>query len=345
MRFIKDDRRAFTRWALACAFGGIRLGSAQQQPVAEPPEVIFRSDTGLALVRFHVTRKNRYVEDVRASDIELLEDGVVQKLVLFEGPTSGPGGRRTIPIELILLMDVSRSVMNEGMLDAFIVKETLLDGLGGNISISVYVFGDRLRRVCAPTNDVVKLKQAFDLVYKTAFTGTRLYEAIMETARVASTASGANATRLMLVMSDGFATTKTPPRNAAKVANAYGIPIYPMVLGHDKIVKQIQAQNQPARPGANPPIRYSQAQDRELEIQEFALLGELTGGRSFDPPMANSLIMRSILKSMVSQIVCEYVVGYNPGTPGATPQTHKVKVQLRNKSLGKLAGGTRLLTH
>lgn len=345
MRIIKVDRRAFTRLALACAFGGIRPGSAQTQPDAEPPEVIFRSDTGLALVRFHVTNKNRYVQDLRASDIELLEDGVVQKLVLFEGPNSGPGGHRTIPIELILLLDVSQSVMNEGMLDAFIMKETLLDSMDGNITISVYIFANKLKRLCAPTNDVAKLKQAFDVVYKTNLGGTRMYEAIMETARLASTASGANVTRLMLVISDGFATTDTPPRNAAKVANAYGIPIYPMVVGHEKIAKQIQAHNQAARPGANPPANYSRALDKEREIQDFASLGELTGGRSFDPPMANSVIMRSILRSMVAQLVCEYVVGYNPGTTSATPQTHKVTVRLRNKSLGKLAGGTRSVIH
>lgn len=339
---MKNDRRAFTRLALACALGGFRASFAQNQPVPEPPEVIFRSDTGLALVRFHVTNKKRYVQDLRPSDIDVLEDGVVQKLVLFEGPNSGPSGHRTIPIELILLMDVSGSVMNEGMIDAFIMKETLLDGLGGDVKISVYAFGNRVKRLCEPTNDVAKLKQAFDMVYKMNLGGTRIYESIMETARLASAGSATDVTRLMLILSDGFATTNTPPRNAVQVANAYGISLYPMVLGHEKIVKQLQAENQRSNNGQP---RNSRAMGKEMEIQDFAMLGELTGGRSFDPPMANSMIMRSILKSMAGQIVCQYTAGYNPGAPSATPQKHKVTVRLRNKGLGKLLGGTRLVTH
>ncbi len=341
MRSIKADRRAFTRVALACAFGGVRIGSAQKQPVPEPPEVIFRSDTGLALVRFHVISKKQYVQNLRASDIEVLEDGVVQKLVVFEGP-NGPNGRRTIPIELILLLDVSGSVMNEGMLDAFIMKETLLDGLGGDVKISVYAFASRVTRICALTNDLAKLKQAFEQVYKTKLGGSKIYESIMETARLASTGSATDVTRLMLIMSDGFATTNTPPKNAVQIANAYGISLYPMVLGHEKITKQLQAENENNR---NNQPRHSRAMERELEIQSFAELGELTGGRSFDPPMASSFIMRSILRTMAGQIMTQYVVGYNPGAPGETPQKHKVTVRLRNKSLGKLVGGTRSVTH
>jgi hypothetical protein len=218
----------------------------------------------------------------------------------------------------------------------------LLDGLGVDIKISVYVFGDRVKRLCAPTNDLAKIKQAFDLVYKMKLGGTRIYESIMETARLASTGSATDVTRLMLIMSDGFATTNTPPRNAAQIANAYGISLYPMVLGHDKIVKQLQAEN---RNNRNDQPRHSRAADKEMEIQEFAMLGELTGGRSFDPPVASSLMMRSMLRFMAGQIVCQYVAGYNPGPPGAEPQKHKITVRLRNKSLGKLVGGTRLVTH
>jgi len=57
---------------------------AQQKPPEEQPGPVFR-----------------------AQDIQLLEDSVPQKVALFEGPHSGPAGRRTIPVEVILLFDVS----------------------------------------------------------------------------------------------------------------------------------------------------------------------------------------------------------------------------------------------
>ncbi len=106
-----------------------------QQP-QKPPEdtgLVFRTETKLALVPFHVVNKGKYVRDLKAEDIQLLEDGAAQKLVLFEAPATL---RRAVPVEVIMLFDVSLSVMNEDLLDSFALKETLLDGLGPSDGIS-----------------------------------------------------------------------------------------------------------------------------------------------------------------------------------------------------------------
>jgi hypothetical protein len=70
-------------------------------------ETIIRTETHLALLRFHAVHKNQYVDNLQPEDIQLLEDGKPQKLALFEGPRTA-GGQRQTPLEVILLFDVIR---------------------------------------------------------------------------------------------------------------------------------------------------------------------------------------------------------------------------------------------
>ena len=185
----------------------------------------------MALVRFHAVQKNRYIDNLKPDDIQLLEDGVAQKIAVFEGPGTG---RSVVPVEVILLFDVSMSVMNENLLDPFILKETVLDGIGGNTGISVYAFAQRMQRFTGPTRDVEKLKQSMEQIRQFAHLGTRLYEAIVFAAQDAAKAGG-NVTRLMIIFSDGEPTTKMKPEDAVKAVHAEGIQLYPVVLGHERL--------------------------------------------------------------------------------------------------------------
>ena len=61
----------------------------------------------------------------------------------------------------------------------------------------------------------------------------------MQTARDAANRGG-NVSRMMVVFSDGLSTTNLSPDLVARSANAFGIPIYPVVLGHDRVVARAQ---------------------------------------------------------------------------------------------------------
>ncbi len=318
------------------------------------PDATFRSETRLALVGFHAVQKNRYVDNLTADDVQLLEDGKPQKIAVFEGP--GTGGRRTVPVEVILLFDVSMSVMNENLLDPLVLKQGLLDGIGPEARISMYAFAQRMQRFCPPTRDLEQMKTAFDQILHFAHLGTRIYEAIMFAAHDSAKAGG-NVTRLMLIFSDGEPTTKTKPEEAVKVANAEGIQLYPVVLGHER-VKQILSRasggggaggmggrGNAGNPNANAPNNAQiRARDMEQEMFEFASIGEATGGRSFDPPTVSATIIRTILAGLVDQVRSQYVMGYEPGAAG-DGKAHKVQVRLVAKDKGKLRGGVRTVTH
>jgi VWFA-related protein len=315
---------------------------------AQPPEATFRTETRLALVRFHAVQKNRYIDNLKPDDIQLLEDGVAQKIAVFEGPGTG---RSAVPVEVILLFDVSMSVMDENLLDPFILKETVLDGIGGNVGISMYAFAQRMQRFNGPTRDVATLKQSMEQIRQFAHLGTRLYEAIVFAARDAAKAGG-NVTRLMIIFSDGEPTTKMKPDEAVKAVNAEGIQLYPVVLGHERLKQRMNrgagAGMPPGKgnpnPGAQNPGQW-RAQDLEQEMLEFASIGEATGGRSFDPPVVSSTVLRTILAGVVQKVRAEYVVGFVPGEPGENQRAHKVQVKMIAKDKGKLQGGARSVVH
>jgi len=336
-----------------------------QQP-AQDEAPVFRTETRLALVRFHVVSKHFYVDNLKREDVVFLEDGAPRELSIFEGGQT----RRTVPVELMLLFDVSGSVMQEGLLDPLSYKTTLLDGLVG-ATLSVYAFDTTLKRFCAPTRDPAELAAAMKRVlnYRTGAQprpdilrlqlppkrksdprgGTWIYEAVIGIAKEAA-AREDNATHLVLMFSDGFATTDTRPEDAAGVLRELGLPVYPVVLGHQKIAelaRQIHEQgyNRQGVMSDSARERLSRLESQEREIAEYASLGELSGGHSFDPPMINLDMVRRILSAMVGQVRCEYVAGFKPAAGDGEPRKHKLEVKLRSKNLGKVLGGVRTVTH
>jgi Ca-activated chloride channel family protein len=326
------------------AIGGLLIPAAVLH--GQEAETIIRTETRLALLRFHAVLKNQYVDNLQPEDIQLLEDGKPQKLALFEGPRTA-GGQRQTPLEVILLFDVSLSVIDENLLNPAVFKETLLDGLGDRVGISVYAFAARFKRFTAPTRDPEKLKSAFDGVFRFSHAGSPIFQAIMKAGQDASSAGG-NVTRLMLVFSDGEDTTKTKPEEAIKAANSLGIQVYPVVLGHQRIVDQAARMQQPPGAGGGNPAaadRQARLSGRQELMQEFASIGPATGGRSFDPLVMNNTVVRALLSSVVKQVRYEYVVGYSPETPGSEKRIRKVQVKLVSKDKGKIEGGIRTVLH
>ena len=335
---------------LTTAIFGACLLPAQQTPV-------FRTESSLVLVRFHVVQKNRYNTSLKPEDVVLLEDGAPRKFTVFENAMAA---NRTVPVEMTLLFDTSGSVMDEGLLNPLAFKETLLDNLEG-VRIAVYGFGTEMKRYCGPSRDYAQLQAAFAALGTHGGKGERielhlptkrqaqpgggtwLYEAVAAVSSEAAATPG-DTTRMVLVFSDGFPTTNSRPEDAAGLDRELGIPVYPVVLGHQKLMQrmgEVQAKQAPSGPSSRS-LSYLTA--KQNEIADFASLGELTGGRSFDPPEINLSVMRSIVGTMVALIRTEYVVGFVPETSDA-PRKHKLEIRLGEKNAGKVMGGTRTVVH
>ena len=271
-------------------FAGISLAVGQnpQAPAQQEDVVIFRSGTNLATVRFNVVKKNRFLEELGKDDIVLLEDGKPQTISFFEG---GRKARRTSPIDVALVFDISGSVLNDGMLDMAIYKAGLLDGFE-NVRLSVYGFNSRLFRYSPLTRDTEHLAAAMQRVRdfksgalpkptvlpltlapkrKSPQGGSWIFPAVAATARDLATIGEANSTKFILVFSDGFETTDAKPEDAANVAKELGVVVYPVALGHNKLTeraKQILANGEP-KPGSGAANRLENIRAKEMEILEL----------------------------------------------------------------------------
>ena len=360
------------------------LASAQpaQQEEAEGSDLIIAVESNLVVVPLHVYRKKSSVNGLGREAFELLEDGVPQNIAFVEGPPAdGEVSQRSIPTEIIFLIDFSYSVMTPGLLDFNAIRSTMLEGLRKDVQISIYGFASRLRVFTGPTRDVQKLQKALDQSFESEAGGSRVYEAIMQTARHASSRGG-NVSRMMIVFSDGFSTTNLDPELVVRSANAFGIPIYPVVLGGERLRRRAlglpedggigfgrqpndSRQPNPAGlgggnqqgarrgepqfgPRAQPQgqlNRQSNVSAQRALQQVFADIGPKTGGRSYELPVINSKVIRQILGSLSTLAETEYVVGYYPSAVDEELTAHAVEVRLRSEEFGQLYGGRRFVVH
>ena len=307
----------------------IPIAGQTSDVVEEDPGLIITTESSLVIVPLHVYKGKKSVDGLGKEAFELLENGVAKDIAFVEGPGSG----RTVPVEIIVLMDVSHSVMRPGLLSTQAIRNTFLKGgLRDDVSISVYGFARKLTRFTEPTRNTARIEQAFQLAYDSEDGQTRVFEAMMETLRDA-TSRGGNASRMLVVFSDGLSTTQLDPVWVARGANLLGVPIYPVVLGHRT------ARNSKGRQSG------SRAREREMRQMRFADLGPQTGGRSFDLKIPSGMAIRSILSSISTLAQSEYIVGYYPSSLGEEPTERKVEVRLSPGVAGKLYGGKRTLVH
>ncbi|MDE0262443.1 MAG: VWA domain-containing protein [Bryobacterales bacterium] len=345
----------------------LAFGQDTDAPVEDSGFVI-RTESNLVVVPLHVYQKRQSVNGLGKESFELFEDGVKQDIAFVEGPAvegAPEGAARSVPTEIIFLIDFSLSVMMRNLLDFTSIRTTLLEGLRKDVMISVYGFADSLKRFTGPTRDFAKLKRAIELTYESEALGSRVYEAIIQTARDASNRGG-NVSRMMLVFSDGFSTTGLSPDIVVQVANALAIPIYPVILGHSELTERYNqgggggAWRQPRQPtpgqrrsqipgGSRNPAgllrRQSNIRDRESRQAIFADVGPRTGGQSFDPEVLNNLVIRKILGSLADLAETEYIVGYYPSSVDDELTAHQVQVRLVDEEAGKLYGGQRTIVH
>ncbi len=340
---------------LYCGFllaTALAWGQTADEPPVEEGAFVITAESNLVVVPLHVYQRKNSVNGLGMESFEVREDGVLQNIAFVEGPPADgeQGGTRTVPTEIIFLIDFSYSVMTPGLLDFTTVRSTMMEGLRDDLLISVYGFANKLKRFTGPTRNLEKLQWALDQAYESEAGGSRVYEAIMQTARDASNRGG-NMSRMMVVFSDGLSTTKLSPDMVVQVARMYGIPLYPIVLGHDRIIQRSQRRQQsgvnelgPSRQPANPRV-WATGREQESKMRVFAEIGQRTGGRSYDLEVLNSKVLRRILGSLSELAETEYVVGYYPRAVDEALTPHEVQVSLVSEEIGRLYGGHRLVVH
>ena len=299
-----------------------RLADVEKRPPAPAQSgATFRADSDLALVRFQfVPRGRQLATELRPEDIQIKEDGVPQKIAVFEGGRFYP---RRVPLEITLLFDCSGSVQSAGALQPHVFETTLLNEYE-NATIAVYGFSGYLARITAPTRYGPALERAMNAVPLVSPGNTPLFASIAETARQAA-ANGGAAVRMMVIFSDGQADYDDIGGygGAVDAAKRLGIALYPVLL-----------------PSAEAPGSFGDRLSESME--KFQELGSRTGGESFAVADTKGLLP-TILSAIAQRIRYDYVAGFYPSTPGATRKRRNVEVSLRSSAKGQITGGKHVL--
>jgi VWFA-related protein len=207
--------------ATAAVVAATTLGVAAQSG----PRVIFRASQDLVSVAVVVRGPDgRLVRDLRATDFEILDCGVPQKVLQFQSGTEADA-------RVALLIDASGSMGVGGKrARSRLAADFLMAGFRPADEATVFSFDSRVRRLTPFTWNRDELREAVASVEP--FGATRLYDAIAATARTVS--EDTPRARAVLLLTDGIDTSSTlSPEDAATAAAALDLPLYVLSVGGD----------------------------------------------------------------------------------------------------------------
>jgi VWFA-related protein len=123
---------------------------AQQQP--PPPSSVFRTGADVVTVEASVRRDRRAVTGLKATDFEVLDNGVPQEItdVSFE----------KLPIDVTVVLDVSASVTGPALDELRRALRQLRADLGKQDRLRLLTFNMRMRRLVDFTDDAPKADAA-----------------------------------------------------------------------------------------------------------------------------------------------------------------------------------------
>ena len=317
--------------------------TANGQVADQETAATFRAESDLALVRFQVIAKmDTHVDDLRADEIELREDGIPQRITVFGGGKLYP---RKTGIDVHLLFDCSESTRRAKVLNPRVFSDSLLDEFP-NLRIAMWGFSTTpvdspsgkkmlrpvLRRFAGPTRDSVQLTNAVDAVNAMQPGSTPLYRVLV--GLLDSLTPASDSVPMLVVISDGMSVADAAkPEDAVKAARRAGISISPALVNAQYTITDRYGHPNDGVLGGLPRLAPAQAAFRDL--------GQATGGFDFvfegKPP--EDLLDR-VLKRLAGQIRFEYVAGYSPSRI-AGKGTHKVQVVLKDRKRGQVIGGER----
>lgn len=334
---------------------------------------VLTSESGLAVVPLHVYKNRKSVGGLDEQEFELVEAGAVQDIAFVDGPggRKDPAKQRIVPIEIILLVDAKNTARID-LLDTRKARGSFFEGVGNNVAISVYGFGDGLKRLAGPTRDIVRIQSAIETAYSSGASHIPILDAIVATARDAATRTR-NAARKLVVFSGGL--NRRILGAAEHSALDFEVPVYDVVVSHHEPIigrgptsvfsawatpvllgrpeSRAQAGTQERSDSRNQKPRSVPAHqccpfgmelsrvDKQMGIDAW----DRTNGRRADWKHRKSTLVRAYLESLARLTQNEYFVSYYPSRKGDEPVARQVEVRLKNRRIGQVYGGKRVIVY
>jgi hypothetical protein len=344
---------------------------AQQSPTppnpGESPSVTFKSQTGLVLLSFHVTKGKNHVANLKPSDVILLQDGKPRDFTFFDSPAT----QSRLPLELVLLFDDNPKIdyfwdpeyvfrfipqWDDKMSRAILAKES------ADMRISVYrCFEKSLYRLSPATNDPQRLTGAFrrillpapppdlDLIPLSLPERRRHVDPgpftndYPTSAFISAEARGWPMEAAIGALNDVASAHDSVSRILVMFSEGIGATTtVPEDVGNQALDLGIPIY--PVVTNYRHHIRFGFPRN-VYRMKQFAALGKMTGGREMDYPEVDAAALRTILESIRADGLSQYTVGFVPPSEGAAQTEHRLEIRLASQSSGALEGGLRRATY
>src|SRR5690348_1988808 len=316
--------------ASVTANGPLALASPSPTPrtregLPQDSDEVVKFDTNLTNIFFTAADKNRrFISDLKAEDIRVLEDGQQQEIFTFQTNIDLPlslailidtsaSEERTLPDEKAaaqaFLQDVLRPAKDEAAIVSFTGETTLEQGFTGNV--------ERLRRAIdrvefIPPSGyigggvVVNGTPPISGTNQSLAGSTAIWDAIWATSEELISSSAENTRRAIILLTDGEDTSsRMKIHEAIERAQKADALIYAIGIGD----------------------RYS------FNVDEGSLrkITEKTGGRAYFPRHARDL--HDAFEQIQKDLREQYLVAYSPSNKARDGSYRKIEIQLVNPAL------------
>jgi Ca-activated chloride channel homolog len=294
---------------LAAMLGGL------PQPAGQP---VFTVAVDAVRVDVLVTHRGRPVAGLQASDFELRDNGVVQQI---ESVT-----REDVPVDLLLVFDVSGSVAGAPLAALREAAGAVLDQMDSNDRVALLTFSHRVSGAVPLTSDRIAARQTLEAL--TPSGATALFDAVYSSLLLRRSSSN----RVMvLVFSDGYDTTSWFQPSAV-VQKARGTDVVVYAVGLESPPHRVRQILPAVRgPGGESLIRSLTSVPVTESPPVSGFLEEITaatGGQVFRT--ADPRRMRDLFLQAVRDMKSRYVLSYVP--EGVTREGwHDIEVRLTRR--------------
>jgi Ca-activated chloride channel family protein len=238
---------------------------------------------------------NRPAPDLPIDAFQLYEEGVLQKIEIFETETQ-------LPLDLALMVDASLSAHKEITFEEEAAAHFIRQVLRSGDSLSVFYFDENVTQLAAFSDNVAVLQAAVRKIPDGA--GTSIYDALLLGSH-ALERRGSDHRRVIIMVTDaGETTSRSDFDTARKAAVRAGALLYTIVI----------------RPVKNESGRNT-AGEHALET-----ITDTTGGAMFYPDSAQEL--DGIFDRINRELRTQYRLGYYPDPKGPANTYRSIEVRV-----------------
>ena len=303
-----------------------RSANPAPTPPGDPDAEVIRVETNLVNTFFTaVDRDHHFLTSLRAEDVSISEDGVVQKVSLFEHETERP-------LSLVLLIDTSdsqRGIIQDEKSAARVFVDSVVRPDRDHAAIVSFTGAPKVEQ--EPTNNLAKLQDAIQRVRieispenqrriangedplpkdqdPSGYTG--IWDAMSTVIGNLLAKSPEGTRRAIVLLSDGDDTSSSVKRSDA----------INLAIKSDVAIYSIGMRDQNFSEG-------------KLDSGALRKISDNTGGRAFFPQQVNEL--QTAFKQIELELRSQYLIAYTPSNKNHDGSYRRVRIDVVNPDLRK----------